>query len=52
MTKHSKAIEDQKNEIETLEQKIKDLEEELAMPARDFELRLAERLREEVKSNK
>ena len=32
--------------------KVKDLEEELALPDKDFERKLTERLREEIKVNK
>ena len=31
---------------------MKDLEEELALPDKDFERKLTERLREEIKANK
>jgi len=38
--------------LSDLEKKIKDIENELAMPNKEFERKLAERLREEIKMNK
>ena len=35
-----------------LVRKVKDLEEELALPEEDFERKLTERLKEEIKANK
>lgn len=35
-----------------MQKKLKDLEEELALPASDFERKLTERLKEEIKANK
>ena len=32
--------------------KVKDLEEELALPEKEFERKLTDRLREEIKANK
>lgn len=48
----SSHLESQTEEIQELEQKLQDLELELAMPAAEFERKLAERLREEIKVNK
>lgn len=38
--------------MKELQRKVKDLEEELALPEKDFERKLTERLREEIKMNK
>lgn len=48
----SSHLESQTEEIQELEQKLQDLEMELAMPAAEFERKLADRLREEIKVNK
>ncbi len=45
-------LKQQENEINELMNKVKDLEDELALPDKDFERKLTERLREEIKANK
>ncbi len=45
-------VSQQESEIAELLRKVKDLEEELALPDKDFERKLTERLREEIKANK
>jgi hypothetical protein len=45
-------LSEQKGEVNEIEKKIKDLEEELKLSNKEFEKKLAERLKEEVKVNK
>lgn len=45
-------LKQQENEINELMNKVKDLEDELTLPDKDFERKLTERLREEIKANK
>lgn len=47
--KHPPLIASQEFEIGELTKKLKDLEEELALPDADFERKLTERLREEIR---
>lgn len=47
-----KLLSAQDQEIEEMMKKVKDLEDELALPHSDFERKLTERLREEIKANK
>ena len=52
MEEEDPIIAKQAKEMQELLNKVKDLEEELALPDKDFERKLTERLREEIKTNK